>query len=218
MRCCVNTCTPTHHLTYSSPTYHLLITSSPHPLLTGMFVPSLAVGATGGRIVGRLVKAIVTKFWPNVVISLTSYSIIGAAAFLGGSTRMTLTTTVMVMETTGALQLIVPIMLTVAFAKFVGDQWGLGIDDTHIKLRGAPYLVCDCCVCLFVCVCVFCGEWGVTWVHMLSTYAYIHIRPMYNSTYCVDSDTHPMYTYPMYLHTHTHTQSHTPCTHKQTTG
>ena len=107
-----------------------------------MFVPSLAVGATGGRIMGRLVKLIVTRIWPDTMISLTSYSIIGAAAFLGGSTRMTLTTTVMVMETTGALQLIVPIMLTVFFAKFVGDQWGLGIDDTHIKLRGAPYLVC----------------------------------------------------------------------------
>ncbi len=35
---------------------------------------------------------------------------------------MTLTTTVMVMETTGALQLIVPLMLTVFFAKIVGDR------------------------------------------------------------------------------------------------
>ena len=33
---------------------------------------------------------------------------------------MTLTTTVMVMETTGALQLIVPLMLTVFFAKVGG--------------------------------------------------------------------------------------------------
>ena len=36
---------------------------------------------------------------------------------MGGATRMTLTTTVMVMETTGALQLIVPLMLTVFVAK-----------------------------------------------------------------------------------------------------
>ena len=42
---------------------------------------------------------------------------IGAAAFMGGATRMTLTTTVMVMETTGALQLIVPLMITVFVAK-----------------------------------------------------------------------------------------------------
>ena len=50
-------------------------------------------------------------------VSLTAYSVVGAAAYMGGATRMTLTTTVMVMETTGALQLIVPIMLTVFVAK-----------------------------------------------------------------------------------------------------
>ncbi len=50
-------------------------------------------------------------------VSLTAYSVVGAAAYMGGSTRMTLTTTVMVMETTGALQLIVPIMLTVWVSK-----------------------------------------------------------------------------------------------------
>ena len=36
---------------------------------------------------------------------------------MGGATRMTLTTTVMVMETTGALQLIVPIIMTVLHSK-----------------------------------------------------------------------------------------------------
>jgi hypothetical protein len=50
---------------------------------------------------------------PSVCLSAQ----IGAAAFMGGATRMTLTTTVMVMETTGALQLIVPLMITVFVAK-----------------------------------------------------------------------------------------------------
>lgn len=36
---------------------------------------------------------------------------------MAGATRMTLTTTVMVMETTGAMQLIVPLMITVFVAK-----------------------------------------------------------------------------------------------------
>ena len=53
----------------------------------------------------------------SLPVSLTAYSVVGAAAYMGGATRMTLTTTVMVMETTGALQLIVPIMLTVFVAK-----------------------------------------------------------------------------------------------------
>eukprot|EP01026_Neomeris_dumetosa_P025059 TRINITY_DN2065_c0_g1_i3.p1 TRINITY_DN2065_c0_g1~~TRINITY_DN2065_c0_g1_i3.p1 ORF type:complete len:395 (+),score=57.32 TRINITY_DN2065_c0_g1_i3:130-1314(+) len=77
--------------------------------------------------------------WP-VVISVPSYAIMGAAASLGGATRMTLSITVLVMETTGALQLITPIMITVFFAKIVGDNFGYGIYDTHIRLRGTPLL------------------------------------------------------------------------------
>lgn len=57
------------------------------------------------------------SFGIKLPVSLTAYSVVGAAAYMGGATRMTLTTTVMVMETTGALQLIVPIMLTVFVAK-----------------------------------------------------------------------------------------------------
>lgn len=50
-------------------------------------------------------------------VSLSSYAVVGAAAYMGGATRLTLTATVMVMETTGSLQLIVPLMLTVFVAK-----------------------------------------------------------------------------------------------------
>ena len=53
----------------------------------------------------------------SLPVSLSSYAVVGAAAFMGGATRLTLTATVMVMETTGSLQLIVPLMLTVFVAK-----------------------------------------------------------------------------------------------------
>ena len=66
---------------------------------------------------------------------------VGAAAQLGGVTRMTLSITVLVMEGTGALQLVVPMMLAVFIAKIVGDSLGMGIYDLHIKIRGAPVLV-----------------------------------------------------------------------------
>lgn len=66
---------------------------------------------------------------------------VGAAAQLGGVTRMTLSITVLVMEGTGALQLVVPMMLAVFMAKIVGDAVGMGVYDLHIKIRGAPVLV-----------------------------------------------------------------------------
>lgn len=71
----------------------------------------------GGRITGQFVKAVIRASGSKLPVSLTSYAVVGAAAYMGGATRMTLTTTVMVMETTGALQLIVPIMITVFVAK-----------------------------------------------------------------------------------------------------
>lgn len=90
----------------------------------------------------RLVHAIVIKASSDPPrISLQSYAIVGAAASLGGATRMTISICVLVMETTGSQQLIVPIMAAVLFAKAVGDAFGLGIYDTHIEIRGAPVLV-----------------------------------------------------------------------------
>ena len=74
-------------------------------------------------------------------VSLTAYSVVGAAAYMGGATRMTLTTTVMVMETTGALQLIVPIMLAVFVAK-ARAQLRAEAADASRRLDGAPRLSC----------------------------------------------------------------------------
>ena len=59
---------------------------------------------------------------------------------LGGTTRMTISITVLVMETTGSMQLIIPLMITIFFAKNIGDRYSMGIYDTHIKIRGAPFL------------------------------------------------------------------------------
>ena len=49
--------------------------------------------------------------------------VVGAAAMLGGVTRMTISITVLTMEGTGALQLIVPLMLAVFVAKARCCSW-----------------------------------------------------------------------------------------------
>ena len=77
----------------------------------------------------------------SIRVSLGSYAIVGAAASLGGATRMTISIVVLVMETSGALELLVPIMIAAWVAKMVGDSIGMGIYDTHIELRGVPLLV-----------------------------------------------------------------------------
>ena len=107
---------------------------------TGLFVPSLAVGSAMGQICGRIVNSVSGWILTDVQIDLHAYAVIGAAASLGGATRMTISITVLVMETTGSMQLIIPLMLTIFCAKAVGDRFSHGIYDTHIKIRGAPFL------------------------------------------------------------------------------
>ena len=93
---------------------------------TGMFVPALAVGAAGGRCVGQALRALLRAAGSTLPVSMPAYAVVGAASFMGGATRLTLTTTVMVMETTGALQLIVPLILAVFCAKAGRRGGGVG--------------------------------------------------------------------------------------------
>eukprot|EP00959_Pyramimonas_sp_CCMP1952_P252697 5279507-Pyramimonas_sp.AAC.1 len=108
----------------------------------GLFVPSLAIGAAYGQICGRTVGAVLAALEiTSVRPSLHTYAVVGAAGALGGATRMTISITVLVMETTGSLQLIVPIMFTIFCSKWIGDHIFDGIYDAVIHTRGAPFLV-----------------------------------------------------------------------------
>lgn len=63
---------------------------------------------------------------------------------LGGVTRMLISITVLAMEGSASLQMIVPLMVAVTLAKVVGDALSLPIYDMQIKIRGAPVLVRNC--------------------------------------------------------------------------
>lgn len=68
------------------------------------------------------------------------YSMVGAAAVLGGVSRMTISLVVIMMELTGGLDYVVPFMLSVLLAKAVGDSLNEGIYDLQILLKGYPFL------------------------------------------------------------------------------
>ncbi|KAF9069790.1 chloride channel [Rhodocollybia butyracea] len=119
----------------------------------GIFLPTIAIGACIGRAVGMLTQAIQTTY-PNAWIFLSCppdptvrcvspgfYSVIGASAMLGGVTRMTVSLVVILFELTGALSHVLPIMVGVMSAKFVGDALGKdGIYNVWIAMRKYPWL------------------------------------------------------------------------------
>ncbi|KAJ8068249.1 hypothetical protein OCU04_003816 [Sclerotinia nivalis] len=117
----------------------------------GIILPSMAVGALFGRAVGILVEIWVHNF-PNFLafsscepditcVTPGTYAIIGAAAALGGVTRMTVSIVVIMFELTGALTYVLPIMIAVMISKWVGDAFGKrGIYESWIHLNEYPFL------------------------------------------------------------------------------
>lgn len=105
----------------------------------GLFVPSLFTGACLGRAVGLFVQA--TGIFPDVQAGV--YSMIGAAAVLGGVCRVTISLVAIMAELTGSMTYMVPFMVSVLVAKIVGDLFTLGIYDLYIMLKGYPFLRTD---------------------------------------------------------------------------
>jgi len=107
----------------------------------GLFVPSLYTGACLGRCVGILARILNESLHFSArSINPGVYAMVGAAAVLGGVCRVTISLVVIMFELTGGLQLVLPFMLTILTAKFVGDLFTKGIYDCYITLRGYPFL------------------------------------------------------------------------------
>lgn len=103
---------------------------------SGLFVPSLLCGAAYGRLVANVLKSYIGL---GHIYSGT-FALIGAAAFLGGVVRMTISLTVILIESTNEITYGLPIMITLMVAKWTGDFFNKGIYDVHIGLRGVPLL------------------------------------------------------------------------------
>uniref|UniRef100_UPI0037E94EED H(+)/Cl(-) exchange transporter 6 n=1 Tax=Semicossyphus pulcher TaxID=241346 RepID=UPI0037E94EED len=102
---------------------------------SGLFVPSLLCGAAFGRLVANILKV---KLGMDIYCG--TFALIGAASFLGGVVRMTISLTVILIESTNEITYGLPIMITLMVAKWTGDFFNKGIYDIHIQLRGVPLL------------------------------------------------------------------------------
>lgn len=116
----------------------------------GLFIPSLYAGASLGRVTGMAMWSINEQYhfigaagegdtfingvYPGM------YAMLGAAAVLGGVCRVTISLVVIMFELTSGLQLVVPFMIVCTLAKWVGDQFTIGIYDYLIVIRKYPFL------------------------------------------------------------------------------
>ncbi|KDN52336.1 hypothetical protein K437DRAFT_289989 [Tilletiaria anomala UBC 951] len=121
-------------------------------LPAGIFIPTLAVGAAFGRIVGLLLQYTqwtqpdlpffdFCSSTDSACIVPGVYAMIGAAAALSGVTRTTVSLVVIMFELTGTLTYSIPVMLSILIARTIADALEhKGIYDLVIDFSGLPYL------------------------------------------------------------------------------
>ncbi|KAF1938397.1 chloride channel protein 3 [Clathrospora elynae] len=129
----------------------LVIVSFGCKVPAGIFVPSMAIGAAFGRMIGIVVQALHESFPTSAFFSACepdgpcitpgTYAFLGAAAALSGIMHITVSVVVIMFEITGALTYILPTMIVVGVTKAVSERFGHGgIADRMIYLNGYPFL------------------------------------------------------------------------------
>ncbi|GAB1602560.1 H(+)/Cl(-) exchange transporter 7, partial [Argonauta hians] len=110
-------------------TYGLSISS-------GVFIPSLTIGAIWGRLLGYGCMEI----FPHLKNNLGKYALLGAASQLGGIVRTTVSIMVILVECTGDITLGLPLMMVLIISKWVGDFFSTGLYEMNIHVAGIPML------------------------------------------------------------------------------
>ena len=102
---------------------------------SGLFVPSLLIGAVLGRLLGQCLQSVTDKVAPPGM-----YALVGASAALAGMARITVSLAVILVEATGNTQYSLPILFAVILARGLGNAFNEGIYDIHIQLKRIPFL------------------------------------------------------------------------------
>ncbi|KAG0485133.1 hypothetical protein HPP92_009212 [Vanilla planifolia] len=100
---------------------------------SGLFIPVILAGASYGRIVGTLLG-------PVTDLNAGLFALLGAASFLGGTMRMTVSVCVILLELTNDLLMLPLVMLVLLISKTVADCFNKGVYDQLVKMKGLPYL------------------------------------------------------------------------------
>ena len=117
----------------------------------GLLVPSLAIGALFGRAFGIVVKTLQMTYHDSYYFSECfdrssciipgPYAIMGSAAVLTGTTRMTVCLAVIMFELTGGVDYLVPVIVSILCSKWACEAVGVEcIYELGIEITKLPYL------------------------------------------------------------------------------
>lgn len=105
---------------------------------SGVIIPALDAGALFGRLVGYMLPSSPAAVSPGV------FALVGAAAFLAGVSRMTISLAVIMCELTGQLAHVLPHMMAILVAKWTADAISAAsVYDLAQTTLGHPFLDTD---------------------------------------------------------------------------
>jgi chloride channel 7 len=100
----------------------------------GILEPSILIGCCIGRFFGELLNSADGTILPG------SFSFIGACAFVGGVTRLTICMVIILLEITNNAEYLLPLMITALVSKFIGDLFNISLYDIHISVKNVPFV------------------------------------------------------------------------------
>jgi len=117
-------------LAYALIFFCLLVVSSASAVPGGLFVPQMIVGATIGRSLGQLLHR-----------TSGTYALIGAASLVAGSSRMSISLTVIFLELTYNIEYLLPLMVVIMTARFAsGLVCRTPLLDRQLALQRVPFV------------------------------------------------------------------------------
>ena len=109
-------------------------------ITSGIFMPIIMIGACLGACGGRLVQAYAPESWcPDGPIGVGPWALIGAAGLLGGVQRTAISLCVIILEGTGQIRFLLPTILAVGMATYVGDLINHGVYHVVLHCKATPY-------------------------------------------------------------------------------
>ncbi len=99
----------------------------------GIFTPTLFIGCAVGTLVGELMHTAL----PAITSVPAAYGLIGMGGFLAATTHAPLTSILMVFETTGDYQIVLPLMLACVTAHYTAKVYRHGESVYHASLARA---------------------------------------------------------------------------------
>ncbi|KAL7579505.1 hypothetical protein ACA910_007882 [Epithemia clementina (nom. ined.)] len=105
-------------------------------LPSGIFMPTFLVGTSMGGAAGLLFQK-----WVGPDLAPATFALLGAASLLAGIQRTTVSICVILVEGTGQVKTLIPVIFTVMVAKYVGDRVsGHGLYELAMEINRYPFL------------------------------------------------------------------------------